>query len=263
MNVLRGLAERISRGRVIRRRLPSRLGGARLYVSPDAALRYWLPGLERFDPLLLRWAEEHVRRGMTVWDVGANVGLFTFAAAHVAGAGGRLLAIEPDAWLAGLIERSAGEAPATSARVEALSAAVADQEGVASFAVSRRGLAGSHLTSTSGSTQTGGSRETRSVPTVTLDGLLQRFGTPGLVKVDVEGAELACLRGAEKLLSTSRPTLLCEVGAEAADEVGGILYRHGYRLFDASSPARERAEIVRPTWNTLAVPETRSNQKPP
>jgi len=45
-------------------------------------------------------------------------------------------------------------------------------------------------------------REQRSVPTVTLDGVWRERGlkAPALLKVDVEGSELAVLRGGEEML---------------------------------------------------------------
>ena len=49
----RSALERISRRVVLRKRLPRRVGGAVLYVSPDSALRFWRPGLESADPSLL------------------------------------------------------------------------------------------------------------------------------------------------------------------------------------------------------------------
>src|SRR5437016_1521015 len=108
MGFLRTIAERASRNWVLRRRLPRDLGGRSLYVSPDAALRFWLPGGEHMDPLLFKLARQFVKPGTIVWDVGANVGLFSFAAAALAGEAGSVLAIEPDPWLASLMNRTSG-----------------------------------------------------------------------------------------------------------------------------------------------------------
>jgi FkbM family methyltransferase len=95
-------------------------------------LRYIGRGMKRVDPALLRLAAETVRHGDTVWDIGANLGLFSFAAAVAAGPCGRVLALEPDAVMAGLLRRSAavngGHAP-----VDVLPAAVSDEESVARF----------------------------------------------------------------------------------------------------------------------------------
>ena len=102
----RGLAERMSRGVVFRRRLPAKFGRLPIYVTPEAGLRYWLT-MSRVDPTLYNMVEELVRPGATVWDVGANVGLFSFCAAALAGPSGFVLSVEPDLWLAQLVDRSA------------------------------------------------------------------------------------------------------------------------------------------------------------
>ena len=253
--MLRDLAERLSRDRVVRRRLPARLGGARLYVTPDAALRFWLPGLGQVDPDLLRWAEELVAPGATVWDVGANVGLFTFAAAHRAGADGRVLAIEADDWLTSLMRRSAERAPDDAAPVDVLTAAVSGALEVAELSIARRGRAGNHLLAAGGSTQTGGARNRRPVITVTLDWLLDRFPPPDLVKIDVEGAELSCFEGATRLLGEVRPILLCEIHSQNAEAAARLLEEQRYRLYDARAEGPDRPRLEGPAWNTLAVPE--------
>jgi hypothetical protein len=56
----------------------------------------------------------------------------------------------------------------------------------------------------------------------------------GFVKIDVEGHELAVLRGAETLLSTQHPNLLVEIeeahgSAEHMDEVMSFLTNLGYQ----------------------------------
>lgn len=252
--MIRSLLERLSRGRVVRRRLPPEHGGHALYVSPEAAMKLWRRDLGTVDPFLLRMAAEQVRPGMTVWDVGANVGLFAFAAAFAAGPSGRVLAVEADGWLAELVGRSAREAPASYAPVEVRAVAVSDVPGMVSFCIAERGRAGNHLEAVPGSTQTGGTREVRQVPAVTLDSLLDG-SIPQIVKIDVEGAELLCLRGAGRLLREVRPVLICEVAEENADEAGAILRRHGYEMQDAAAPPEARRPLERPVWNTLAIPQ--------
>jgi FkbM family methyltransferase len=74
------------------------------------------------------------------------------------------------------------------------------------------------------------------VPVVPLDDLLDRLaprlaGRPvTCMKIDVEGMELAVLRGARRLLDTHRPQLVVElVGEEARRDVGEFLGALGYR----------------------------------
>jgi len=246
--------ELLSHNVVLRRRLPAELGGHTIYVAPDASLRFWVLEPYEVDPLLLALAREIVREGDVVWDIGANVGLFSIAAAHFARQQGRVVAVEPDPWLATLVRRSARRLPPTFAPIEVVEAAVSNSTGVASFAVAARARAASHLDAIPGSSQTGGVRYRLSVPTISLDDLLAVQPPPRLVKIDVEGAELLCLAGATKLLAEVRPLLLCEVTADAAEDVGRLLHRFDYTLTDARLPRADRLPIEKPTWDTLAIP---------
>lgn len=147
--------------------------------------------MAQVDPPLLRLAAETVRPGDTIWDIGANLGLFSFAAAVAAGPGGSVLAVEPDTTLTGLLRRSAslnkGHAP-----VDVLPAAVSYDLSVARFPIAKRNRSTSHLDGF-GTSQTGGARATELVPTVTLDWLADQFAVPDVIKIDVEEAEVTVL----------------------------------------------------------------------
>lgn len=251
---LRLLLERVTHRIVIRRRLPPPFAGARIYVSSEGGLRYLAKTMAGVDPPLLRLACELVRPGDTVWDVGANMGLFSFAAAVAAGPAGHVLAVEPDTELAGLLRRSAADAPAGApghAPVEVLPAAVSDEQSVARFNIARRNRATSHLAGF-GTDMAGGVRSSQLVPTVTLDWLATRFPAPDLLKIDVEGAELAVLGGGSQVLARS-PTVICEVMAEHAAAAFDILTGHGYTVYDGDQRPADRAPQTAAPFNTLAL----------
>lgn len=254
MRILRRALEQASRGVVLQRRLPGRLGGSVAFVSSDAALRYWRPSLERAAPEVFSWAEELVQPGNVVWDLGANLGLFSLAAAVRAGAEGEVLAVEPDPWLCGLIDRSRARLARGAASIEVLQSAVGERDGEASFLLSGRGRAASHLQSVPGTSQAGRSRGSIDVRVRALDSLAAGRRAPSLIKIDVEGAEALALRGALRLLEAARPVLLVEVGGDTAAEIGETLRGFGYRMFDAERPPGQRSESQRPFWNTLALP---------
>lgn len=250
----RAIAERLSRGIVLRRRLPIEHGGHCVFVTPEASLRFWSHDLRRVDPLLLDLCSELVGAGTTVWDVGANVGLFAFAAAHRVGGEGCVVAIEADPTLVRLLARSAAELPPTCGRVTVVAAAVARSSGEVDLAIARRGRAANHLVAVEGSTQAGGARTVVRVPAVSLDDLLRDRPAPSLVKVDVEGAELLCLQGAQQLLRMVRPVLLCEVAGGNSQAVADLLSAADYDVLDAAAPSHRRAPLKQAPWNTLALP---------
>lgn len=252
MNVaIRTPLERLSRNVSFRRHLPSDLGAVPIIVTPSAALSFWKP---RLSSDLFDFAREFVKPGNVVWDLGANVGLFTIAAAQRAGTSGKVVAIEADIWLAAILRKSLALQPPSSSRVQVLPVAVADSLGIATFNIANRGRASNFLATSAGSTQTGGVRESVSVLTVTLDWLFEKgVGAPNVLKIDVEGAEIFVLNGAKRVLSEVKPIVLCEVGLEASREiVTEIFIENGYTIYDWESKPRIRTD--RACFNTLAIP---------
>jgi len=250
---LRRLGEILSRGVVLRRRLPARFGRLPVYVTPEAGLRYWGP-MSRVDSALYKMVEELVTPGSVVWDVGANVGLFSFCAAARAAESGFVLAIEPDYWLAHLMTRSCRKLPRHGcSKVEVLCAAISDSNRISKLEIAERARASSHLTEAAGSNQSGSARQMQPTASVTLDFLLDYFPAPSVVKIDVETHEASVLRGAARLLTEVRPTIWSEVAHQNSAEITGLLHAAGYELRGAETqphPPTDRA-----WFSTLAVPK--------
>jgi FkbM family methyltransferase len=252
----RRLLERASQRLVFRRRFPAAHGGAQLWVSPGAALGYYRSLDHPIFADLLRLASDHVHPGMQVWDIGANAGVFAFAAAHRAGATGGVLAIEADPWLCSLLQRSCGEQPTSHAPTQVLCAAISAEVGLERFEITARSRAGSHLASVSGEAEelVGQPSAQFEVVTLSLDWLLARQPPPQLVKIDVEGAESKVLQGADRLLREIRPVIMIETRDSQADAVTALLHRHRYELYDFSKHGASATPIDRTRFNTLAAP---------
>lgn len=250
---LRSLAEQATRHLVLKRRLPPPFEQCRVRVSPSSGLRFLVKPMNTVDPMLFALANDFVRPGNVVWDVGANQGLFAFAAAHRVGPRGHVLAIEADTWLVALLRASSLEQPRRSGRVTVIPAAVAQGIALRSFCLARRTRATNYLAEY-GTSQTGGAREAQTVITVSLDFLLEQTCAPDFIKIDVEGAELEVLRGGQRLLAAHRPTIACEVSEHNATAVTQLLQGHDYQLFDADAPNGVRSPVERAVWNTLAIP---------
>lgn len=239
---------------VLLRRLPDPYRSTRIYVSSEGGLRYLRPSLGSADPPLLALVRELVAPGSTVWDVGANVGLFTLAAATASGPGGFVLAVEPDAWLVNLLRRSARLPSNRSlAQIDVLCAAAAQRAGVVRFHIARRSRSTSYLEGF-GTTQTGGSREVQLVPTVTLDQLSEQAPLPDVLKIDVEAAEALVLQGAARVLEHG-PIVVCEVASSNAAPVSALLRGFGYRFYDGAVGRDQRREVPSPPDQLLAIRE--------
>lgn len=145
-----------------------------------------------------------LRPGDTFLDVGANHGSFAILASHVVGPDGLVVAVEPQPRLASLIRRSLAEAPAPF-QVHAV--ALGEQNAEMPLHVPREGSGAASLVAPQPRARL------LAVPVRRADDLLPWTRFPGrtFVKLDVEGAEIAFLRGASRMTRALRPTILFEL----------------------------------------------------
>lgn len=173
---------------------------------------------------------ERIRPGDVVYDLGANVGFYTVLAARLVGPAGRVVAFEPFA-------ESAARARANAARngfghVEVVEAAVSDAPGTAFLTLSTSPV--THHLDGAGAYQRPPGAPGVEVAVTSIDAFVASGGPPpDVVKVDVEGAEVAALHGMAATLRDHRPTLLVEVHDAVSDfpaALDALVVPLGYRV---------------------------------
>lgn len=160
-----------------------------------------------------------VRPGDVVFDVGANVGSYTILASVLVGAKGYVVAFEPAPLNVTYLREHVRLNNLTN--VQVVESAIARESGTVRFYLDPDRVKGrimEHGTST--------------VKAMSIDGavsLLMR--KPNCIKIDVEGAEVDVLRGAEETLRTIRPALFIATHGSVQDaECRQLLRDAGYRV---------------------------------
>jgi FkbM family methyltransferase len=185
--------------------------------------------------------------GGVVWDIGANVGFYTLIASRLIG-DGRVFAFEPLPENQAAIRRNL--ALNEIANVELVEVALSDREGSAQLEM-HASPTWAKLDTTADTTFKGDSAVAGRVEVAvsTLDAQLARLPAPNVVKMDIEGAEVAALRGAARLLSEVRPTLICEFhGTNRA--VTDLLREHRYEVRTVETPEIEPQDAA---WHAHAL----------
>lgn len=178
-----------------------------------------------------------VAPGATCVDVGAEYGLYTYLLAHLAGPGGSVHSVEPLPGPRRFLTSVLGLVGARTVTVHAAALSSGGGAGTMSLPVRRSLPVHGRAFLTSGARGLGSNAEFGghrgvAVAVTTLDELAASQGLErvDVVKADVEGAELAVLRGGRAVLERDHPVLLLEVedrhlaryGQRAADVVAHL-----------------------------------------
>jgi FkbM family methyltransferase len=192
------------------------------------------------EPEVQEALRRHVVPGAVVFDIGANIGFFSLVSASLAGGIGRVEAFEPVASSAAAVVANAALNNFSNIRLHQV--AVADRPGEARLCVptdpswAHLNFHGSHPDT----------EFELSVALVSIDGEIAegRLPVPDVVKIDVEGHEVAVLRGMCETLVAHQPVIICELH-ESNRELLSLSQELGYEVsnLQGTAPVAEAGPI--------------------
>ncbi|UCH96360.1 MAG: FkbM family methyltransferase [Candidatus Aminicenantes bacterium] len=180
-----------------------------------------------------------IRPGDTVFDIGANIGLYTLPSALKLRGSGAVYAFEPvPLWFQRLRENIQLNKLSSREHVFAYNLGLSDKDEICDLVM--KGVQGSGMGSITANYREQMDTDKMAAISVQLvrgDDFLLKEGIPrpNIVKIDVEGAELAVVQGLEKSLQSSACRfILCEVHPHfmphPPDHVEKLLEQYGFDI---------------------------------
>ena len=219
-----------------------------------AYTRLYLAGKDLADRGARRFLASRVEPGMVVLDIGANVGFYSLFFADLVGPHGRVYAFEPDPLSRRILEdrRRAAGLP----NLEVVPAALGDREGRVTLYCNPANRADNRLHAS----LEGPGVEAVDVPLTTLDTFRAEKGISRIdaIKMDIQGAEVAALRGMREVMRQTpprwlflefEPELLRGAGA-SPEQLWALLDEYGYEAFSIgengqAAPVTDREGLAR------------------
>ncbi|PPT07500.1 methyltransferase FkbM family [Geitlerinema sp. FC II] len=218
--------------------------------------------LDWFEKELEFWRNS-LQAGMTVIDVGANVGTYTFSAARKVGSEGRVLAIEPFSKCVKYLKQTC-----QTNRLDWITVcegAASSKNGSAQLLLHRANELNEVTIDSSVSGILEDETQYEEIQCFTLDRLVEDHNLEAVdfLKIDAEGHEMSVLAGAPKLFQRFSPIVLYEniAGRKSRNlPVANCLRALGYKLF-IYQPYLEKLiylesdRFLSQTLNVIAVPD--------
>jgi FkbM family methyltransferase len=186
------------------------------WVVGSGMPNFWLGTYEREKYELFHAA---ISRENVIYDIGANVGIYSVLACRTVGINGRVFAFEPST--ANLSYLNSNIRANRFSNCEVIPQAVSDTDGIVQF----ESGSGSCL----GKISSDGPIR---VPSISLDSFVASGKPlPDVMKIDVEGAEYEVLTGAREVISRARPIIfLATHGERIHAKCCNLLRDFGYEL---------------------------------
>jgi FkbM family methyltransferase len=206
-----------------------------------------------------------IQAGMTVIDVGANAGVYTFSAAKRVGSNGFVISVEPFSQCVNYLNETCRVNQIDWVKVCA--GAASNRNGKAKLSLSSASELNELISDDDGQARDASTFE--EVDCFTLDSLIEKYGVSRVdfLKIDAEGHELQVLKGSDRLLSKFAPIILYEniAGSHGSNlPVADYLRSIGYQLFCYQSYLQNLIPVdinsdFQGSLNLIALPQMKSN----
>jgi FkbM family methyltransferase len=204
----------------------NKLGFFKLDVIDQVFIKLYFIYKRKIESESLNFLKSYVHQDVTVVDVGANIGYFTIEISKYLDSSSRIIAIEPDLMNFSRLQKVIKEKerePSISLVLGGLS----EDSGWGSLEIDPSNPANHKISEERNAT--------KSVELQTLDSITKNYNNVALIKVDVQGHELAVLKGGEKLLREQSPVLLIEIDnrmdTHLGENIWDFLDAINYRMF--------------------------------
>jgi len=181
-----------------------------------------------YEPHVSEIISSVLKPGDVFYDIGANAGYFSLLGAKLVNPEGIVVAFDPVPINVNTISENISINNFSNV-CKVVSFAVSDRSGEMELIIPKVN-ANSHL-AVFDAPNVKESGMAIKVSSITLDEFSLSNPIPALIKMDIEGAEVAALNGAFEMLHKHHPTLLISTHSVELDkEVKEIIYSHGYDL---------------------------------
>ena len=202
-----------------------KIHGYKMFLNPaDTGLSRQLILFGTREELQTTIVKKWLNPGMTIVEIGANLGYYTLMEASLIGESGKIYAIEPIEENLDLLKRSMF-ANHYENRIELYHLAISDADGIAQIAKTKSSngctmfLNDGERSDYARNNLDKRIKEIISVNTMTLDNFLRNKHMPDLIRMDVEGYETKIIKGMVKTLEDSKS------GTKIFLEIHSALYK--------------------------------------
>lgn len=182
-------------------------------IDTDQVMTPTLRSTHTWEPEFTQMLARYARPGMTVMDIGANIGYVSRTLARLVRPSGRVIAVEPEPRLFEVL--GANLSQLAGVEIHCVRAAALDHNGAITLWLGDTNL---------GDNRTWGDDDeqarTMRVAAVRVDDLLDPAMELHLAKIDTQGTDHLAVAGMESVIARCRPTLLVEFWLEGLEGIG-------------------------------------------
>jgi FkbM family methyltransferase len=232
--------------------IPKSLAGEIVWMHP----RFLTSNFHSMEPHVFAWIGKYVRAGSVALDIGANFGMMSLYMGRITGPTGRVFAFEPSPANGAVLRFHCEHNPRLN--IQPVDVAVSNQDNSSvSFFLMEGGLhSGNSLTFDRDYVPNldpvlHAAQKEIQVETITIDGFCKTHDlTPDLIKIDVEGAEILVLEGAQQTLLNRHPAVILAVHpwwlpeGRTVNEIQDLLRAVGYSIIRPDGETAHQLEYA-------------------